>query len=499
MRLDSLLFDHPLPDDAGLIHTIDRSMSAGEARASARTLAAALQGAGVEPGQAVATRLEDSPEAVVAMFGIWAAGAVFVPVNPRHPAAETAHVLDATGAVAVIGAPDAVTERHDGLGVVVPEPPTGWRVQRRAPTSATGDPAGRSHGADTAFATFTSGTTGRPKAVLHGHTEYLELLDRVLGPISARRDRAKAPMPNLIPTSLALNAGIYNVLFGFRAGAPVVLLGRFDTQTFATLVSRHGIRSTVLPPAAMTMLADDASVESLAPLRYVRSITAALSPLQARRFMDRFGVTVLNSYGQAETGEVIGWTAADANQHPEKLGAAGRPLPGVQVAILDGDRTAVAPGETGELWVLPPSRTTGYASGESVDERVGADGFWRTGDLAHVDADGFVWIDGRVSDVINRGGNKVFPAEVEEVLALHPAVSEASVIAAPDDRLGEVPVAFCVTSAPVSDDELVALCRDHLTPYKVPVAFHAVSGLPRNEIGKVLRSELLERHREAGS
>lgn len=306
-------------------------------------------------------------------------------------------------------------------------------------------------------------------------------------------------MPNLIPTSLALNAGIYNVLFGFRAGAPVVLLGRFDTQTFATLVSRHGIRSTVLPPAAMTMLADDASVESLAPLRYVRSITAALSPLQARRFMDRFGVTVLNSYGQAETGEVIGWTAADANQHPEKLGAAGRPLPGVQVAILDGDRTAVAPGETGELWVLPPSRTTGYASGESVDERVGADGFWRTGDLAHVDADGFVWIDGRVSDVINRGGNKVFPAEVEEVLALHPAVSEASVIAAPDDRLGEVPVAFCVTSAPVSDDELVALCRDHLTPYKVPVAFHAVSGLPRNEIGKVLRSELLERHREAGS
>ena len=135
--------------------------------------------------------------------------------------------------------------------------------------------------------------------------------------------------------SLALNAGIYNLLFGFMAGAPVVLMERFVSRDFATLVARYAIRSTVLPPAAMTMLTDAEGVSDLSPLRYVRSITAPLSPLAARRFMDRFGVIVLNGYGQAEIGEVIGWTAEDARTHPEKLGAAGRPHAGVDVKVVD--------------------------------------------------------------------------------------------------------------------------------------------------------------------
>src|SRR5208282_4979348 len=165
---------------------------------------------------------------------------------------------------------------------------------------------------------------------------YLELLDRVLGPLRGRpADPARPPSPNLVPVSLALNAGVYNVLFGLRAGAALVLMNRFSTADFATLVRRFSIRSTVLPPAAMVMLADDAGVTDLTPLRYVRSITAPLSPLAARRFSDKFGVTVLNGYGQAEIGEVIGWTAADAREYPGKLGAVGRPHPGVDIKILD--------------------------------------------------------------------------------------------------------------------------------------------------------------------
>jgi acyl-coenzyme A synthetase/AMP-(fatty) acid ligase len=387
---------------------------------------------------------------------------VFVPANPRQPQAELDHVLSSTAPAAVI---DAAGVRPTSGAPILYEP-------------------------DTAFVTWTSGTTGRPKPILQTHTGYLELLDRVLGPLRGRpADPARPPSPNLVPVSLALNAGIYNVLFGLRAGAPLVLMDRFSTAEFATLVSRFAIRSTVLPPAAMVMLADDPELTDLAPLRYVRSITAPLSPLAARRFSDKFGVTVLNGYGQAEIGEVIGWTAADAREHPEKIGAVGRPHPGVAIKVV-GEDGAVHPAETvGELLVKPPRMASGYADGESLDERLDPEGYVRTGDFARIDGDGFVWIEGRVGDVINRGGNKVFPGQVEEVLLLSPGVREVAVVGLPDERLGEVPVAFVVGEAP--DAELDRLCRDHLVAYKIPVAFRHVNELPRSEVGKVLRRELV--------
>jgi acyl-coenzyme A synthetase/AMP-(fatty) acid ligase len=238
------------------------------------------------------------------------------------------------------------------------------------------------------------------------------------------------------------------------------------------------------------MLNDDPAVTDLTPLRYVRSITSPLSPLQARRFTESFGVFVLNGYGQAEIGEVIGWTAADAKAHPEKVGAVGRPHAGVSLKIVDPDGTAVAPGEVGELLVRPPNMASGYASGAELSDRIDEEGYLATGDLGRLDEDGFVWIEGRSGDLINRGGNKVFPDEVEEVLCLSPLVAEAAVVGVPDDRLGEVPVAFVVTTGDVGDDELIALCRDHLTPYKIPLDFVRVDALPKNEIGKVLRRQL---------
>src|SRR5439155_3806143 len=207
--------------------------------------------------------------------------------------------------------------------------------------------------------------------------------------------------------------------------------------------------------------------------KYVRSITAPLSPLQAKRFVAKFPVHVLNGYGQAEMGEVIGWTAADAKTHPDKIGAIGRPHPGVAIKI-DAD---------GHLLVRPPNTAIG------IDERTDHDGYIDTGDLAHVDDDGFVWIDGRAGDVINRGGHKVFPDAVEEVLRLSPAIDDAAVVGCPDERLGEVPVAFLV-GRPVSDDDLIALCREHLVAYKVPTGFTWVDALPRTEVGKILRKEL---------
>lgn len=445
--------------------TVDEVRRAGEARAAARATADTLRAAGVEPAHGVAVRLPSGPDLVTTMAGIWLAGAVFVPVNDRSPRAEVDRVLETVRPAALV----------DERGI-----------------TALAEPM--RHGTDIAFVTWTSGTTGAPKAILQTHSGYLELLDRVLTPLrggsGGKPKEPREPTPNLVPVSIALNAGIYNVCFGLRAGAAVVLMARFTTRQFAELVQRYQIRSTVLPPAAMVMLAKDPDVSDLSPLRYVRSITAPLSPPAARRFMERFGTIVLNSYGQAEVGEVVGWTAADARAHPEKLGAAGRPHEGVDIRVVDEAGRDVEPETVGELRVRPPRMAAGYAGGASFDDRVDADGFVRTGDHARVDTEGFVWIEGRTSDLINRGGNKVFPEQVEEVLRLVPGVDDVAVVSRPDERLGQVPVAVVVGSA--SDEDLEAACRAELAPYKVPVAFTRADALPRNEVGKLLRTQLTD-------
>jgi long-chain acyl-CoA synthetase len=147
--------------------------------------------------------------------------------------------------------------------------------------------------------------------------------------------------------------------------------------------------------------------------------------------------------------------------------------------------------------VRTPALSAGYADGSgAMDDRMTPDGWFRTGDLGSIDTEGFVWIEGRVSDQINRGGMKVTPSEVEEVLGAADGVQEAAVVGAPDDRLGEVPVAFVVAidaARPPDAATLEAHCREHLAPWKVPVRFEPIDTLPRNEVGKVMKRELLER------
>jgi acyl-CoA synthetase (AMP-forming)/AMP-acid ligase II len=500
MSLTDLLFgdDAGSPDDA-LVHLGERSWTRGEVRDRAEDVAAVLTAAGVETGAAVGVMLGNGVDVIATLFGVWRAGGVYVPLNPRLTDDEVAHVLDSVEPVVVV----TTRDRADrfALPVVVADE----SLTTRNGTGATD----RRHDPDVALIQFTSGTTGRPKPVLLLHSGVLTLLDGVISKLrggaepSASTDATggdappKPPMPNLIPVSLSLWAGLYNVLFALRVGASVIILDGFDTTQFVTAVRRFGLRSTVLPPAAMTMLADDDAIDDLAPLRFVRSITAPLSPLQARRFKDKFGIAVLNSYGQTEIGgEIVGWNAADSREHgDDKLGSVGRPHAGVTVRAVDDEGNDVGPDDAGELWVMTPALSGGYADGGDLADRLSPDGWFRTGDVGRVDADGFVWIEGRVSSMINRGGLKVHPGEVEEVLRLHPTVADVAVVGAPDDRLGEVPWAFVVLApgATLDPDALVALSREHLAPYKVPVRVEAIDALPRNEVGKVLARDLVGR------
>lgn len=468
-----------LPDVA--VHMLGAEVSRDELAVGAYQLGALLAASGLTTGQVVAAMLPNDATTIAALFGTWRAGGVYTPLNPRAADAEIATQLATLRPVAVLTTP-ALAQRFSAFQLTVI---TGSTMAWESAASSEQPFDARSYDEDVALLQFTSGTTGPPKPVPLRHSTVLDLIDRLLEKLRGAKtvviQPKRSPMPNLVPLSLSLWAGIYQVLFAFRAGSGVVLMDRFCATDFAALVQRHQLRSTVLPPAALTMVLHDPSVTDLSPLKIVRSITAPLSPVQARRFRDKFGVIVLNSYGQTELGgEVVGWSAADAREWGEtKLGSVGRPLPGIDVTIAED-----------EVMVRTPTTAARKVDPAFLD-RLTDDGWFHTGDLGWFDDDGFLWLDGRVSDMINRGGLKVFPGTVEDVLLSAEGVREAAVVGIPDERLGEVPWAFVAcTDDGLSEDGLISWCRDRLTPYRVPVRVVFVEALPRNDVGKVVKREL---------
>jgi long-chain acyl-CoA synthetase len=486
--LAAFLFGYPGNPDGAIAYWYDGEMTRSQMQRAAIRLAEALRENGIGAGQPVAHIVESGATALSVMFGVWLAGAVYVPINGRFTEAEISAQIEASQPAAVI----ARRSRTGAATVTWILDTPGWDwVTRPAQHPWNGEPLP----AGTALVMRTSGTTGTAKPVRLSHDGVADGIDTVLSSLratrSSRSETARQPMPNLIPASLALWAGIWNVLFALRAGSPVVLMDRFDTLQFATLVRRHNIRSTVLAPAMMTMLSEDRRVTELSPLTMVRSVTAPLTPSQARAFNGKFGIGIMNCYGQTELGgEVVGWTAKDLREHGEdKLGSVGRPHPGIEIRVLDDAGAELPPGQVGEIWISSPFATQDAAMTERVEG-----GYLRTGDIGHHDSDGFLWLQGRSSDLINRGGLKVLPHEIEERLCQRSDVAEACVAGVPDRRLGEVPVAWvrAMPGASVSPAAVLADLRTTLAGYKVPVHVELVSEMPRNEIGKILRRSLIE-------
>lgn len=493
INLATLLTESDASPADPLVYWRDQEFTRGDIAEAAEFLAGQLRRAGVGEGNAVSALLPSEPIGVATLFGVWMAGAVCAPLNPRLPEPELERLIADVRPAAIVR-------------------PSNEEGSLRAQVVARhGEP--RQYDPDVALIMTTSGTTGPPKRVLLDHSSVVASIDSALNKIRSGGTSSRAgsgsgsagappkprgPMPNLVPMPLALWSGIYNTLFASRVGAPVILLYPFDAADFAAAVKRFQLRSTVLAPPMMTMLADDLTITSLEPLRFVRSSTAPLSPSEARRFRDRFGVTVLNSYGQTELGgEIVGWNAEDTRQFGDaKLGSVGRVHDGVDMRIVSGDGADAPVGEPGEIYARSPFVMRGYASDtRELDTRLDENGFLRTGDIGHLDVDGFLWIDGRVSDAINRGGLKIYPGDVEEVLRADPSVADVCVAGVPDRRVGEMPWAWVVLApgAALDADALRQLCRDRLAPYAVPAGFEVVDELPRNEVGKVLRRELVAR------
>lgn len=332
-------------------------------------------------------------------------------------------------------------------------------------------------GDDVALDLLSSGTTGLPKPTpVRWHTLEQAVLDAraVYAPAAGTN---AAPRPAIVIQPLGNVAGVTFVVPALVYGQCIVLLERFDVRTWVDLVARHAPTRTSLPPTAIRMLLDaEVPPDRLRSLSVIGVGGAALDEATRARFEERYGIPLITAYGATEFGGVIAnWTLDEYRRlGPAKRGSCGRPRPGIELRIVDpATGRAAGPGETGRLEARVP--------------RVGPD--WiATTDLAHLDSDGYLYLDGRSDDAINRGGFKIVPEQVAAALRAHPDVADAAVIGVPDPRLGAVPVAAVERKPGVSAIDLASLeraCRERLLAYQVPVRFVVLDALPRTESMKV--------------
>jgi acyl-coenzyme A synthetase/AMP-(fatty) acid ligase len=281
--------------------------------------------------------------------------------------------------------------------------------------------------------------------------------------------------------------GLWGLITALSGGAPIVLLDRFEPMSWAEQVRRHRPRTLNLPPAALRMILDaGVPPADLASVSAVWSGAAPLDPALADRFEATYGVPVLQSYGATEfAGGLAGWNLSDWKTWGQaKRPSVGRLHPGVEARVLDPvTREVLSAGETGLLCFRTP-----HSVGAGPQDWV------QTNDLGRIDADGFLFVDGRADDVINRGGFKVSAGTLKNVLEEHPGVREAAVVGLPDDRLGEVAGALVVTPGGAddpSDADLDAWVRAQLPPYYAPAVVRRVDAIPRNGAMKIVRPAVL--------
>ena len=480
----------------------------------ARTFGAALVASGVEPGDRVAIWAPNSAEWIVAALGLWQAGAVLVPVSTRFKGLEAADILSRSHARVLVTVTDFLATDYVGMlrgaGVDLPDLRTTVIARGKAPEGTESREGFLARASDEARAEvdrrraavtpddpseilFTSGTTGVPKGVVstHGRTLFVAT-DWV-------------DMVGLQPGDRYLMVNPYFHMFGLKAGILACVAGGvtmlpepvFDASRALRRIAEEGV--TVLPgaPTLFQALLDhpDRDRYDLSSLR-AGTIGAADIPVSLiRRIFDELPYRVLISgYGLTEGGTASG-TAPDDD--PETIATTvGRPRPTFELRIVDQDGNDVPQGEAGEIVLRGRSVMREYLDDPSATaETLSPDGWLKTGDVGRLTDAGCLQIVGRVKDMFIVGGFNAYPAEIENLLLRHPDVQQAAVVGVPDERLGEVGVAFVVVrpGAATTGDDVIAWSRDNMANYKVPRKVEIVDSLPLNATGKVMKDVLRQR------
>jgi acyl-CoA synthetase (AMP-forming)/AMP-acid ligase II len=459
------------------------SLSYAELGGRVRRCRAALDAAAIVPRGRVLIDVAEPIAFSVAYLGVIAAGRCAVPVNPNAPEAELERAVAAVRPAAVIG------DRRDWAGdrglPIVPAPADGASTAGPEGDDADG------RGEPGSVLLLTSGSTGAPKAV-----ELTE--DRLLYVARAVADhnRLTADDRGFNPLPLFhINAEVVALLATLTAAATLVLDRRFHRHEFWETVAKNDVTWINLVPAILGILAEYPVPVLPRRLRFIRSASAALPAAIRQRIEVLAGAPVVESYGMTEAASQITAMPLDGSG---PAGSCGRPV-GTDVEVRGSDGRPVPPDTIGQIWIRGSGVINAYDRGRAA-ERFDAGGWLDTGDRGFLDADGYLFLAGRSDDVINRGGELLYPREIEEVLIADPGVRDAVVIGRPDPILGQVPVAYIIpVRAPGTIESLHELlerlsarCAAQLSPYKVPQAIHLVESLPRAATGKIQRQVLAQ-------
>jgi acyl-CoA synthetase (AMP-forming)/AMP-acid ligase II len=484
--------------DGIAIHYGDRQWTWTQWASRIRQAAGALRAAGVQRGQCVAFLDKNHPGCLETLIAAVSIGAAATIANWRMTGEELVHVLNDSGArLLFVGAELAPTveeirARVPGLErlVVVGGDSDGYEPWLAAATPIEPDP--EASDTDTALVIYSSGTTGRPKGVLLSQRALVNHIVNMAPPFPFEDGDA-----NLVAMPLFHVGGISYSFFGIMAGAPTILTREPEAATLIGAVKAGATHAFFVPPVIARFLdAGDAAIGAISGLRYLVYGAAPMpTPLLQRALEAWPQMNFVQVYGQTEL--CGGITALDPDEHRDStrqhlLLSAGKALPGNTLRIVDpesGEQLAI--GEPGEIWVRSNQRMIGYLNRpEATADTITAEDWLRTGDIGRLDADGYLYIEDRLKDMIITGGENVYGPEVESVLIEHPAIADAAVIGVPDDFWGESVKAIVVTTTEIEPDELIEFCRRHLAGYKCPRTVDFAPSLPRNASGKILKTEL---------
>jgi len=455
-------------------------------------IAAGLRAHGVGPGDAVGVVLPNSPHFLEVWWAIVWLGATFNPVNPALTSREAVGILSDSEAVCAVCTPEAAAGLREHAGDLP--------ALREIIVAEGEDPLGALRGDGTvdepaafgpehiASFVYTSGTTGRPKGAMLSHGNLLANAWQLgeLVPVS------QGDVMGMVLPLFHVNAQLVTTIIPLFLGARVAMWERFSASRFWQEVARfEPVTFSSVPTMLAALLhapgADEAETNTL---RFVICGAAPLSPALFRRFEEKFGVRVLEGYGLTE-----GTCCSTLNPFngPRKIGSIGIPTRAQEVVVMDEARRVVVDGTPGEVCVRGPNVMQGYYRRPEANAETLVDGWLHTGDVGFRDSDGFFFLVDRKKDMIIRGGENIYPREIEDVLLEHPGVKEAAVIGRPDEVRGEEVHAVVAVTGAVEAAELEAHCRARLAPFKVPTTWEIIAELPKTSTGKIDKKPLRER------
>jgi acyl-CoA synthetase (AMP-forming)/AMP-acid ligase II len=476
-----------------------RRFTFGQFDAAVNRSARMLAGAGVRKDEVVSLLMPNSAEYIIAYFACWKLGALAGPVNSLLRAHELGYVISDSEAKALLvhsdflPSIDPIRKENPQLQVLIFDDEA--RATREvspaqeAPPSSAALPIPQINRDDNAIIIYTSGTTGKPKGCLLTHGNVIANARQISEWLNfTEQDRLLTVMP-----LFHMNAVSVTTMSALYAGASTVISPRFSASRFWPIVSNYQITSfgSVATMLSMLLSAYPEGVPEGLKTDQLRFAMCGSAPVPAevlKRFEETFHCLVVEGYGLSESTCRSTFNPPDQRRRP---GSCGLPI-GNEMKVVDEEDREVANGKLGEIVLRGENILKGYYKNAAATETAFRSGWFHTGDIGYRDADGFYYIVDRKSDMIIRGGENIYPREIDEVLYQHPAVAAAAALGAPDQLYGEEVAAFIVLKPgmTVSEAELISFCRERLADYKCPKTVRFVEEIPKGPTGKLLKREL---------